>query len=159
MNQTIKELLKNPLVEDFIVFAGMDKLKDLMSRRRAGLLANQQQGTTASSAAPPLIAKNLHKVVLALNSADIPDAAKWIKNLHPSYKTELAKWDEGELKKLFALPYDTRTDLVVALLGETPIQKLKNIKEDIAQKIPSLQDESKNILKEWEDWADEILSK
>ena len=149
------------MASDFAIMGGLEALKAAFrANRRTASSPGQQTGTTDPLAlpAPP---KDLHKALLKLKAGEeeghITEVTEWMKSLHHAHKLALSKWELDDLNTLFALPPKERTQLISAVTGPTPIDEWEKFKRWVGDHHLKLDDESKAIIKEWEDWADDIL--
>lgn len=160
---TIRQFLKSPLGEAILSDAAiMGSIEGLRAILRANRTAAPLQAQLANTPpiAPPPPPKDLPKALLKLTAAEIKDVTDWMNTLHLTHRVELSKWTLEDLDTLFKLPADTRTQLISAVTGPTPVDEVEKIKHWIKDNLPNLlNDESKAIIKEWEDWADQVLTK
>lgn len=161
INKQIIELVKNPLVQallgDVVMFQGLDQVRQILARRRTRPRNRQEDAapTNASSQIP----KELHRELLKLTDHNkLKEVAEWLGKLPRAHKAEISKWEATELEALFRLPADIRTSLISAVTGPTPAEELAKLKQWFTDQIPTLNDKSKTIIKEWKDWADDILA-
>ncbi len=143
-------------------------LMDFLVGRRRGRRhiqpqPTQEQATTADTIAPPsrAVPKALLKLKLTSTEDEMHEVIQWFYELSKRSKSELAKWDAEDLEQLFKLPATDRTLLMEGILGPapaTPISEVKKAKQWVTDQLPHLDDESWAIIKEWEDWADNILT-
>ena len=165
----LRDFLDSPLAEalasDVAIMGGLGVIRSVLrANRRAVSLRNQQGDTapTGTATLPPPLAppKNLPEALLALEADKIEEVTKWMKNLQYTHKALLSSWELEDLKKLFGFPAETRTQLLSAITGPTPTEQVEEITHWIRERLPHLlNDESKAIIKEWEDWADEVLAR
>lgn len=160
INKQIIELVKNPLVQalfgDVVVFQGLDQIRQMLARQRTA--RSLQQDNTTPVTQPP-IPKELHKELLKLTDHNrLKEITEWMRELPHAHKAEISKWEAADLQTLFGLPFNIRISLISAVTGPTPAEELAKIKQWFIDQLPTLNDESKVIIKEWEDWADDILA-
>ena len=162
INKQILELLKNPLVQallgDVVVFQGLDQVKRILTRQRTARSLNKHEDA-ASTATQSQIPKELHKELLKITDENkLKEVIEWLGELPRMYKAEISKWEAADLQTLFGLHPTIRTSLISAVTGPTPAEELAKIKQWFTDQLPALDDESKAIIKEWENWADDILA-
>lgn len=160
---TIREFLRSPLGEalmsDVAIMGGLEAMKSLLRANRSAAPLQAQLANTPPIPPPPP-PKDLPKALLKLTAAEIKDVTEWMSTLHRTHQVELSKWTLEDLDTLFKFPADTRTQLISAVTGPTPTDEFEKIKHWIKDNLPNLiNDESKAIIKEWEDWADQVLAR
>lgn len=160
---TIRQFLKSPLGEailsDAAIMGSIEGLRVLLRANRTAAPLQAQLANTPPVAPPPP-PKDLPKALLKLTANEIKDVTEWMSTLHLTHKVELSKWALDDLETLFKLPADTRTQLISSVTGPTPADEVKKIKHWIKDNFPNLlNDESRAIIKEWEDWANQVHEK
>ena len=154
MESGIKRFLESPLADalasDVAIMGGLEILRSMMrAKRLSGTLPNQ--GATVLTTPPP--PKELHKALVELTTEEIQEVTTWINTLQHTHKLELSKWGLDELKKLFKLPAETRTQLITTITGPTLVDEYKKLTQWMTNRYPHLNDRSKAIIQEWEEWA------
>lgn len=159
---TIRQFLESPLgkalVGDIAMMGGIEVVRSLLHANQRAKPLQAQLDNAAQVAVPP--PKDLPKALLKLTANEIKDVTEWMKTLHHAHRVELSKWVFEDLNTLFKLPADTRTQLISAVTGPTPADEVEKIKCLINDNLPNLlNDESKAIIKKWEDWANQVHAK
>ena len=152
----IRELLGSELAK---ALAGDVAAISILEAARSALRGRRTtaplQGAQPVPAIPPP-PKELHKALLALTKDEIEEVTKWMAGLQHAHKVELSTWALEDLNKLFKLDHEARTQLLTAVTGPTVLDHVNQVKDWFEEQFTSLSPESQAILREWEQWAENL---
>ena len=171
----IEQLLESPigkaLASDVAIVGGVEAFK-LMLRAHRG---TAQQGESNKAAAeepsrlpdallsliapPPISGSTAGGTPSNTPPVDIKEITSWVIGLPHAQRARLNKLKVDELKSLLRLPPDVRTQVMEAITEPTIGDGLERLKKWWEVLSPQLNQESRDILQEWKDWADEIIAK
>ena len=118
----------------------------------------QNQLATMESKPAPL-PKDLPNALLTLRTDQVMDVTKWMQGLQYEHKVEISKWSLEDLNKLFALEPEARTSIISTITGPTIVEQILGIEKWRQANEQEFDPETKAILQEWENWADDVLAK
>ena len=151
----IRELLGSELAKALAGdVAAISILEAARSALRGRRTTAPSQGQQVSVIPPP--PKELHKALLALTKDEIEEVTKLMAGLQHAHKVELSKWALEDLNKLFKLDHEARTQLLTAVTGPTVLDHVNQVKDWFEAQFTSLSPESQAILREWEQWAENL---
>ena len=152
----IRELLGSELTKalagDVAAISILEAARSALRGRRT--TAPSQGGQPVPAIPPP--PKELHKALLALTKDEIEEVTKWMAGLQHAHKVELSTWALEDLNKLFKLDHEARTQLLTAVTGPTVLDHVNQVKDWFEAQFTSLSPESQAILREWEQWAENL---
>ena len=171
----IGQLLDGPLgkalASDIAVVGGVEALK-LMLRAHSSATQQGESNKTVTEepsrlpdallsliVPPPISGSTTAGTPSNTPPVDIQEITSWVIGLAHTQRARLNKLKVDELKSLLRLPPDVRTQVMQAITEPTIGDGLERLKEWWEALSPQLNQESQDIIKEWKDWADDIIAK